>query len=104
MKKDHPDHWGSGGYAVLLAAHFGFKEVTLIGFDLYPTMERVNNIYKGTPNYAKPDSQAVDYAYWVYQIGTVFKYFPETQFIIKNKQHWKLPDDWKKNNVEFVAL
>lgn len=104
LKKDQPEHWGSGGYALLLAASLEFKDITLLGFDLYPMLERVNNIYKGTSNYAKPDSQAVDYSYWVYQIGLVFKHYPDCQFTILNKAGWTLPDDWKKNNVTFVAL
>lgn len=104
LKKDQPDHWGSGGYAVLLAATLGFKEITLVGFDLYPSLERVNNIYKGTTNYAKPDAQAVDYSYWVHQISQVFKYYPDSNFIIKNKQGWTVPSDWQKNNVTFIAL
>jgi hypothetical protein len=33
LKKDQGEHWGSGGYAVLLAAVLGHQEVTMIGFD-----------------------------------------------------------------------
>ncbi len=103
-KKDDPEHWGSGGYAVLLAAELGFDEIEILGFDLYPTNTTVNNIYKGTQNYARVDAQPVDYSYWVYQISQIFRYYPDTKFIIKNKIYWKLPAEWQKNNVEFVAL
>jgi hypothetical protein len=103
-KKDQPDHWGSGGYAVLLAACLGFKEITLIGFDLYPIAEKVNNIYKGTLNYSKSDSPAVDPSFWIYQIGSIFKNYPDINFIIKNNRNWKMPDEWRKNNVSVVAL
>ena len=103
-KKDDPDHWGSGGFAVLLAAQLGFTEIELIGFDLYPINSAVNNIYKGTKNYAQIGSQAIDYAYWVYQINRVFMHHPDQKFIIRNHRDWKMPTEWRKNNVEFVAL
>lgn len=103
-KKDQPDHWGSGGYAILLAANLGFKDVELIGFDLYPKDETVNNVYKDTSNYAKAGSQAVDYSFWVYQISQIFKHYPNTTFIIRNNRYWNFPNDWKKDNVKFVAL
>ena len=103
-KKDDPDHWGSGGYAVLLAAQLGFTEIELIGFDLYPISSAVNNIYKGTKNYAQAGSQAIDYSYWIYQINHVFMYYPDQKFIIRNHRDWKMPTEWQKNNVEFVAL
>ena len=104
LKKDQAEHWGSGGYAVLLAAGLGYQEVTLIGFDLYPIDHAVNNIYKGTVNYARTGSQAVDPSYWVYQIGEVFTHYPNTTFVIYNRQRWKMPQEWRKNNVEFIAL
>jgi hypothetical protein len=104
FKRDDPDHWGSGGFAVLLAASLEFDTIELIGFDLYPISENVNNIYKGTQNYSKAVSQPVDPSYWVYQIGQVFKFFPKSQFIIRNHQTWSIPQEWQKNNVTFVAL
>jgi hypothetical protein len=104
LKRDQPDHWGSGCYAVLLAAHLEFKDITLIGFDLYPVHDRVNNLYKGTENYARVDAQAVDYSYWVYHTSLVFKHYPNTQFTIVNHANWKMPTEWQKNNVTVVAL
>jgi len=103
LKRDHPDHWGSGGYAVLLAAVLGFHEIELIGFDLYPIGHTVNNIYKGTDNYSRPESQPVDPSYWIYQIGQVFTN-TDIKFVIRNHQHWQIPKEWQKNNVTFVAL
>ena len=104
LKKDQSDHWGSGGYAVLLAAVLGYKEVAMIGFDLYPIEHAVNNVYKGTVNYARIGSQAVDPSYWVYQIAAVFMYYPNTKFVIHNRPGWLMPQEWQKNNVEFIAL
>lgn len=100
LKKDQPEHWGSGCYAVLLAALFGFTEIQLLGFDLYSTNNKVNNIYKGTRNYSNSDSQAVDCSFWIYQIGKIFRHYPDKKFIIINSSNWKLPDQWVNNNVE----
>ena len=104
LKRDDPDHWGSGCYAVLLAASLNFKEIEMIGFDLYPIDHLVNNIYKNTENYSKSNSQPVDPSYWIYQIGKVFSYYPLTRFIIKNKDNWVMPEEWRKNNVSFIAI
>lgn len=102
-RADMPVHWGSGPYAVLLAATLS-NNITLLGFDLYGTDNRVNNLYKGTANYSKPDSHAVDYSYWVYQIGQVFKHFPTTSFTVINKEGWMLPEEWILPNVKFSSL
>lgn len=104
MKRDHPDHWGSGGYAILLAATLGFNQIDILGFDLYPVNEKVNNMYKGTVNYAKPEGQAVDYSYWVYQISQIFLYYPNTKFRIINNKDWKLPPQWDRPNVSFTNI
>ena len=103
-KVNRAEHWGSGAYAVLVAAVLGHEEVTLIGFDLYPIDHTVNNIYKDTANYARTGAQAVDPSYWIYQIAAVFMYYPDTKFVIRNRPGWLIPLEWQKNNVEFVAL
>jgi hypothetical protein len=103
-KRDHPDHWGSGGYSILLAATLGFDQIDILGFDLYPINEKVNNVYKGTPNYSKPDSQAVDYSYWIYQIGQIFLHYPNIKFRIINNKDWKLPPIWDRPNVTFTNI
>ena len=103
-QQDDPFHWGSGGFAVLLAATLSSKEIDLYGFDLYPLYNKVNNIYKNTENYADAGSQPVDPSYWIYQIGKVFDYFPNSKFKIHNVRDWPLPVEWQKNNVELVDL
>lgn len=104
LKKDQPDHWGSGCYAVLLAAHLQFKEIHLLGFDLYSTNNKVNNVYKGTQNYSKSESQSVDYTYWVHQIAQVFRHYPHSKFIVLNSAGWLMPEDWKLSNVKFKNI
>lgn len=97
-KQDDPIQWGSGPYAVLLGASMD-TTVMLLGFDLYGTDNKINNVYKGTPNYKDSDSSAVDPAYWIYQIGKVFQSFPNTEFVIWNNQSWELPKAWRRSNV-----
>lgn len=104
LKKDQPQHWGSGCYAVLLAATFEFKEIWLLGFDLYSENNQVNNIYKNTQHYSKDSSPAVDYSFWVYQISKIFRHFNDKKFIVINKQNWIFPDSWVLENVEFKNI
>jgi hypothetical protein len=104
-KADAPIHWGSGPYAVLLAASLHVEKIALLGFDLYPSNSNtVNNIYKGTTNYSGKKSKPIDYSFWEYQIAKVFEYFPNKEFTIYNKQDWKLPNIWNKNNVSVKFL
>jgi hypothetical protein len=101
MKRDQPDHWGSGPYAVLVAAKIGNAKIVLIGFDLYSADGKFNNVYKDTKNYNKSNSQAVDHSYWVHQISQVFAHYSDKEFIIVNDQNWEIPRQWKLDNVQF---
>lgn len=104
-KQDQPVHWGSGCYAILLAAELGYHPIKIIGFDLYPTIfNTVNNIYKGTNNYAKQDSQPVDPGFWIYQISKIFIHYPDQSFQIVNQGDWHVPKEWNKNNVSFENI
>lgn len=97
-RPDDPWHWGSGPYAVLLAAQ-RYTVVNMIGFDLYSQNNLVNNVYKGTQNYSKLDSRSVDYSYWVYQVAKVFENYPLVTFNIFNYAGWKLPPQWNFHNI-----
>ena len=100
QRPDDPFHWGSGPYAVLLAAKLSKDNtVELLGFDLYSVDKKVNNIYKDTQNYAKMDSRAVDPRYWIYQIGKIFESFPKVQFKIWITDKWEMPKAWNHSNV-----
>lgn len=100
---DKSENWGSGGYALLIAA-LSYETVYLIGFDLYPTNSKVNNVYKGTNNYSNPEKHPVDPAYWIYQISKIFNIFKNKNFIVVNKPNWKVPEIWKTNNVKFITI
>jgi len=101
MKRDQPDHWGSGPYAVLVAAGLENQKIVLVGFDLYSNDGKINNVYKDTENYNKSNSQAVDHSYWVHQIARVFAHHPDKEFIIANEQNWSMPKQWGLDNVQF---
>jgi hypothetical protein len=97
-RQDDPWHWGSGPYAVLLAASLA-KNVHMIGFDLFSMNKNINNVYKGTENYNSIDYRAVDPSYWIYQISKVFECYQDKYFIVYNNKGWFLPVEWKMNNV-----
>jgi len=99
-RPDQPFQWGSGPYALLLAAMKSRGEtVHLIGFDLYSNTNDVNNLYKGTPNYAKAESRNIDPRYWIHQIGMVFKCFPKVNFNIYQNERWAVPSNWVLSNI-----
>jgi hypothetical protein len=98
---DQPFQWGSGPYAVLLAAKLTHDNtVSLVGFDLYGDSQgKTNNIYKDTKNYNNGDKRAVDPRYWIHQIGKVFECFPKVTFNIYQEPNWELPKAWNYPNV-----
>jgi len=98
---DDSFQWGSGPYAVLLAAkQTTVDKVDLIGFDLYSDTKKVNNVYKDTQNYDPADKRAVDPRYWIHQIGKVFECYPNINFTIYQKDGWQLPKAWKHTNIK----
>lgn len=102
---DEPFQWGSGPYAVLIAAMYTKeKQVKLLGFDLWSQTKSVNNVYKDTPNYEKSNYRAVDPRYWIHQIGMVFKCFPKIKFNIYQDPKWELPKSWNYSNVTVDIL
>ncbi len=101
FKRDKPEHWGSGPYAILVAANSVDQQIILLGFNLYSQNEKVNNVYKGTNNYNDKNSKAVDHSYWVHQIVQVFRYYPDKEFLILNQRDWQIPREWQLDNVQF---
>jgi len=96
---DEPFQWGSGPYAVLIAANFSKGKVNLLGFDLHSKSKNVNNVYKDTRNYDPASKRAVDPRYWIHQIGSIFKNFPKINFVIYQEEDWIMPEQWKYFNV-----
>jgi hypothetical protein len=104
LKQDQSINWGSGVYALLLATALPVSTITVIGFDLYPTNDTVNNIYKDTVNYAKSSSRPVDYSYWVYQTAKLIELNPNKTFQFVNNEEWSIPSEWKKFNVQSLTI
>lgn len=104
LKPDQAEHWGSGPYAVLLAAELNFKDILLVGFDLYGKNNLVNNVYKGSQNYLPENKPAVDPSYWIYQMRKVFLHHSDRNFKIFNFDNWSCPEDWLLPNVEVFEL
>jgi len=97
---DEPFQWGSGPYAVLIAALFARERyVNLIGFDLWSQTKKINNIYKDTPNYENSDYRSVDPRYWIHQRGKLFELYPNKTFKIYQNSNWVLPKAWIHPNV-----
>jgi hypothetical protein len=104
-RADDPFHWGSGPYAVLLAAKKSKNEtVNLLGFDLYSKDTRVNNVYKSTSHYDNGTKRAVDPRYWIHQIGKTFECFKKVKFIVYAEDNWTLPKQWKYSNVSLDKI
>jgi len=103
QRADDPFHWGSGPYAVLLAATMS-DTVTMIGFDLWSKDQRINNMYKGTKNYNIETHRAIDPKYWIHQISKVFQHYQDKYFIVYNEEHWLIPENWKLANVSFKNI
>lgn len=104
LKQDLPINWGSGVYALLVAIALPVDTITVVGFDLYPTTDTVNNIYKDTVNYAKSSSRPVDYSYWVYQTAKLIELNPNKTFQFVNNEEWSIPLEWKKFNVKSLTI
>ncbi len=102
-RPDEPEQWGSGPYAVLLAALLD-DQISMYGFDLFSPTPYVNNIYKDTPNYDSSKKSAIDPRYWIYQISKVFQCFPDKYFSVYNHATWSMPAEWHLANVEFKTL
>jgi len=103
LRQDMPFHWGSGGFAILIAALLS-NNIEIVGFDLWGNGNQVNNVYKGTTNYSKSDSHSVDPSYWIYQISKIFQCFPDKYFTVYNLADWKMPETWRLANVEFKTI
>lgn len=102
-RPDEPFQWGSGPYAVLLAATLD-DHINLFGFDLYSSTRYVNNLYKDTANYDKSSKPAIDPRFWIYQISKIFQCCSDKYFTVYNVEGWQPPDSWRLANVNFKTL
>lgn len=97
-KADYGFHWNSGPYAIYLAASRRPKNINLLGFDLFSSNGNLNNIYKNTKNYGKESDKAIEPSFWIYQLGKLFEYYNEIEFIQHQEIHWQSPPEWSRFN------
>jgi hypothetical protein len=102
-KMDLELNWGSGSYAVLIAAE-EYSNIYLLGFDLYSKNKLTNNIYKDTINYKKSTDLGISPLYWIYQLSLIFKKYQEKKFFIINDSQWAMPVEWNIKNVYFLNI
>jgi hypothetical protein len=102
-KMDLELNWGSGSYAVLIAAE-EYSNIYLLGFDLYSKNKLTNNVYKDTENYKKSTDLGISPIYWIYQLSLIFKKYPEKNFFIINDSQWIIPAEWNIKNVHFLNI
>ena len=77
----------------------------MLGFDLWSKTSFVNNLYKGTVNYAGAHDRRVTPDFWIYQLGRLFNHFSNVEFIQKQPDNWRIPDPWKSiKNLTITKL
>jgi len=104
-KHDQAFHWNSGPYAVLIAALKNSSEIELLGFDLWSKTSFVNNVYKGTPNYAGAHDRRVAPDFWIFQLKNIFEHFNTITFIQCQPENWRIPEHWKGiKNLTFKKI
>lgn len=96
-KFDDQMNWGSGTNAVYIACTKEPKNIYLIGFDLYSTEEKFNNVYKDTLNYKKANEKSVNPIHWIYQLNKLFEHYTNTKFFQIQQRGWKSPEGWEEN-------
>lgn len=94
-KSDQAFHWNSGPYAVLVAALKNPSKIKMLGFDLWSKTSFVNNIYKGTPNYAGAHDRRITPDFWIYQLKRLFDHFSTIEFVQVQPKDWRMPEQWK---------
>lgn len=106
LRQDQPIHWGSGSYAVLLAAQLNtaMEPIHLLGFDLYGLGEHINNVYKDSYGYNKSSERAVDPRYWIHQLHKIFEIYTKISFQIYVPDNFIKPNVWNHTNLEYKSL
>lgn len=93
-RADDPWHWNTGPFAILVACYMQPKKINLLGFDLYSSKNKLNNIYKDTKNYGTAVDKPVDHSYWLYHLKKIFESFPDIEFVHLHTDDWTTPHEW----------
>jgi hypothetical protein len=73
-------YWDAGSLAAYMACFDGHSKIFLLGFDGYHGEPGLNNVYKHTNGYLKPD-QAQNGAFWERGLYTVMTTYPTVEFV-----------------------
>ena len=95
IRWDKEIHWGSGTHAIHLAASQGADVVVMLGFDLWPRTDGLNNLYNDRTEFYDP-KKVVDPSHWIHQINMVISKFKNVDFVQIQPRSWKDPDEWIK--------
>ena len=101
-RQDDPWHWGSGGHALNLACTMDPDYVVMLGFDLWGSNSKFNNIYKSTENYNDATKPATDPSYWVYQTAKLFEVHSKIKFLQIQPDDWDPPEEWDQFGNFFI--
>lgn len=91
-KWDKPLHWSSGSYAVNLAAQQNANIIVMLGFDLWPQINKSSNIYADKSPFYKNKSISPDCL--IYQVHKTMKNYPHISFVQIQPTKWKDPILW----------
>lgn len=106
-KADDQFHWNTGPLALHVAGLMSTKEINMIGFDLWPSNNKFNNLYADTQNYSTSDSSAISPHLWIYQLKKVFEHYYQLNFIQWQLPDWQIPDEWKAINnltIKYISV
>ena len=97
--------WSAGPIASrLMVEDNDVSEVYLIGFDMFTSTGRVNNVYKGTRNYVPQDSSETPSVNWKNQHIENFKTYPNIVFYHVSKNADEIEEWSKYDNVDYLTF
>ncbi len=105
------DHgWASGATSGFIACRVEKpKEVYLIGHDLESDSDKINNVYKGTPNYTTKSGAPTPSVNWIDQWRMLMGWCPDITFYKVNKDESEVPTcrelpEWSKLlNIKYMT-
>ncbi len=99
--------YASGATAVSLMCARYYSDLTkvfLIGFDIYSTTGKINNIYKGTPCYASPDRAPTYPVNWIEKLARVFIANRHIMFYrVHDNKNLKVPEWLDIDNIRYIT-
>ena len=111
--------YSTGTRSIHLSCELGATEVYIIGYDLYSTDDKINNIYAGTRCYAEADADLAnpdnpekdDLHHWIKQHKNTFDTFKDTKFYKVNPNPIGTSpidieiEEWKDcENLEYITF